>query len=45
MTVRSQGDFEKLMIVRIDRNFSFKAKLFDRSELKSAGEKCMNATF
>lgn len=45
VTVSSQGDFEKLMIVRIDRDFSFKAKLFDRSELKSAGVKYMNATF
>ena len=45
VTVRSQGDFEKLMIVRIDHDFSFKAKLFDRIELKRAGEKSLNATF
>lgn len=34
--VKSQGNFEKLLIVRIDRNFQFKGKLFDRSELKGS---------
>ena len=32
--VKSQGDFEQLLIVRIDQYFQFQAKLFDRSELK-----------
>jgi len=32
--VKSQGDFEQLLIVRIDRDFEFQAKLFDRSELR-----------
>jgi hypothetical protein len=32
--VKSQGNFEQLLIVRIDRDFQFKGKLFDRSELK-----------
>ncbi|WP_372172627.1 hypothetical protein [Xanthomonas axonopodis] len=32
--VKSQGDFEQLLIVRIDQEFRFKGKLFDRSELK-----------
>ena len=32
--VKSQGDFEQLLIVRIDRDFQFKGKLFDRNELK-----------
>ncbi len=32
--VKSQGDFEQLLIIRIDRDFQFKGKLFDRSELK-----------
>lgn len=31
--VKSQGDFEQLLIIRIDRDFRFKGKLFDRSEL------------
>lgn len=31
--VKSQGDFEQLLIVRIDRDFQFQGKLFDRSEL------------
>ena len=34
--VKSQGDFEQLLIVRIDRDFQFQGKLFERSELKSA---------
>lgn len=37
--VKSQGDFEQLLIVRIDRDFQFKGKLFDRSELKGASGK------
>lgn len=32
--VKSQGDFEQLLIVRIDQDFQFRGKLFDRSELK-----------
>lgn len=31
--VKSQGDFEQLLIVRIDRDFQFQGKLLDRSEL------------
>lgn len=31
--VKSQGDFEQLLIVRVDRNFQFQGKIFDRSEL------------
>ncbi len=34
--VKSQGNFEQLLIVRIDRDFQFKGKLFDRSELKQS---------
>jgi hypothetical protein len=37
--VKSQGDFEQLLIVRIDRDFQFEGKLFDRSELKGANGK------
>lgn len=32
--VKSQGNFEQLLIVRINQDFEFQAKLFDRSELK-----------
>ncbi|MBT9541331.1 MAG: hypothetical protein IV098_15790 [Thiobacillus sp.] len=32
--VKSQGNFEQLLIVRIDRDFQFQGKLFNRSELK-----------
>jgi hypothetical protein len=31
--VKSQGDFEQLLIVRIDSHFQFRGKLLDRSEL------------
>jgi hypothetical protein len=31
--VKSQGDFEQLLVVRIDQNFEFTGKLFDREEL------------
>lgn len=37
--VKSQGDFEKLLIVRIDQDFEFTGKLFDRSELKGGSGK------
>lgn len=37
--VKSQGDFEQLLIVRINRKFQFQAKLFERSELTAAGGK------
>ena len=32
--VKSQGDFEQLLIVRIDQDFQFSGKLFERGELK-----------
>lgn len=35
--VKSKGDFEQLLIVRIDRDFQFQGKLFNRSELAGAG--------
>ena len=37
--VKSQGNFEQLLIVRIDRHFQFQGKLFDRSELKGVAGK------
>lgn len=37
--VKSQGDFEQLLIVRIDHDFQFQAKLFDRSELRGSAGK------
>lgn len=37
--VKSQGNFEQLLIVRIDRDFQFQGKLFDRSELKGLSGK------
>lgn len=37
--VKSQGNFEQLLIVRIDREFQFRAKLLDRSELKGVAGK------
>lgn len=43
--VKSQGDFEQLLIVRIDQDFHFRAKLFNRSELKSVAGKFMKVRF
>lgn len=37
--VKSQGDFEQLLIVRIDRDFQFQGKVFDRSALARASGK------
>jgi len=37
--VKSQGNFEQLLIVRIDEEFQFKGKLIERSELKGASGK------
>lgn len=37
--VKSQGNFEQLLIVRIDQDFQFEGKLVDRSELKGASGK------
>lgn len=32
--VKSQGNFEQLLIIRIDRDFQFQGRLFERTELK-----------
>lgn len=37
--VKRQGDFEQLLIIRIDQNFQFQGKLFERSELKGLAGK------
>lgn len=37
--VKSQGDFEKLLIVRIDQDFQFQGKLIDRNELSGGAGK------
>jgi Family of unknown function (DUF6998) len=41
--VKSQGDFEQLLIVRIDRNFEFAGKLLDRDMLTNGGGKFLRA--
>jgi hypothetical protein len=33
VVVKSQGDFEQLLVVRIDKNFEFAGKLLDREHL------------
>ncbi|MDP1654689.1 MAG: hypothetical protein Q8L16_15450 [Hydrogenophaga sp.] len=43
--VKSQGDFEQLLIVRINRSFEFQGKLFDRDELKGASGKFLRGRF
>ncbi|NOS98559.1 MAG: hypothetical protein HOP25_08835 [Methylotenera sp.] len=37
--VKSQGDFEQLLIIQIDSDFKFQGKLFDRSELSGTSGK------
>ena len=41
--VKSQGNFEQLLIVRIDENFEFAGKLIDRDELADAGGRFLRA--
>lgn len=40
--VKTQGDFEQLLIVRIDRDFQFQSKLIDRSELNGGSGKFLS---
>jgi hypothetical protein len=37
--VKSQGNFEQLLIIKITKNFEFQGKLIDRSELKGSDGK------
>ncbi|MCR6478106.1 hypothetical protein NU688_18235 [Variovorax sp. ZS18.2.2] len=41
-SVKSQGNFEQLLIVRIDRDFQFRGKLIDRNELKGGAGKLLH---
>ena len=43
VVVKSQGDFEQLLLVRIDENFAFTGKLFDRNELAGGQGKLFRA--
>lgn len=43
--VKRQGDFEQLLIVRIDQNFQFRGKLLDRSELRGIAGKFLKGRF
>jgi hypothetical protein len=43
--VKSQGNFEQLLIVRVDRDFQFQGKLFDRSELAGVTGKFLRGRF
>lgn len=40
--VKRQGDFEQLLIVRIDRDFQFQGKRFERNELNGLSGKYLN---
>lgn len=42
--VKSQGDFEQLLIVRIDQDFQFQGKLLDRSELSGGKGKFLQGS-
>lgn len=41
--VKGQGNFEQLLIVRIDKNFEFAGKLIDRDELADGGGRFLKA--
>jgi len=41
--VKSQGSFEQLLIVRIDRDFQFQGKLLDRNDLNGVAGKFLRA--
>lgn len=43
--VKSQGNFQQLLIVRIDRDFQFRGRLFDRSQLKGGAGKFLKGRF
>lgn len=43
--VKRGGDFEKLLIIKIDRDFRFQGKIFDRSELREGAGPYYKAKF
>ena len=43
--VKRQGNFEQLLVVRIDQEFQFQGKLFDRDELKGVSGKFLRQQF
>lgn len=43
VVVKRQGDFEQLLIVRIDEDFQFTGKLIDRSRLTDGGGRLLRA--
>lgn len=43
--VKSQGDFEQLLIVRIDQDFQFRSMFIERSELKVHAGKFLKGRF
>lgn len=43
VVVKSQGDFEQLLIVRVDHNFAFTGKLFDRNDLAGGDGRFLRA--
>ena len=45
VVVKSRGDFEQLLIVRIDSDFRFSAKLLQRSVLQGSTGKFLRGRF
>ena len=43
VVVKSQGDFEQLLVVRIDESFGFTSKLFNRTELSGGQGRILRA--
>lgn len=44
VVVKSQGDFEQLLVVRIDENFEFRGRLFSREELAGGEGRFLRST-
>lgn len=45
ISVKSNGNFKKLLIVKIDEDFNFKGKLFDRADLAGGSGKYLHGRF
>ena len=45
LIAKSQGDFERLLVVRIDQDFQFRDKLSDRGALRGIAGKYLKGRF
>jgi len=45
VTVKRQGDFEQLLIIRISRDFEFEGRMFERAQLNGQNAKVLRRSF